>query len=156
VAREYKFVREFTNPGAITLLQIAAGTAMPFVVIRAWVTQRSSVTSTQIGAEVVRKTAAATVTAAVAADFKKVDPGDAAASVQLGAALSGHTATVEGTDGDAMDIQGVNILNGYYYTPVPEERETVPGGGLVALKLLTAPPAGTYQAGLVIREGVDA
>jgi hypothetical protein len=152
MAREYKLVREFTNPGAVTLLQIAAGTAMPFQIIRAWVTQRTSTTSTQIGATVVRKTAAATVTAAVIADIKRTDPADATASVQLGTALSGYLATAEGTDGDQMDIQGVNILNGYYYTPLPEERERVAGGGLIAVKLLTA-ITGTVQAGIVIQEG---
>jgi hypothetical protein len=132
----------------VTLLQVAAGTAMPLVVIRAWFTETGITAAGQIAAEVVRKTAAATVTAAVSGDLKKVDPGDAAASVQLGSA--------EGTDGDAMDIQGFDIRNGYYYTPVPEERETVPGGGIIALKLLSAPANGTYYAGIVFREGVDA
>jgi hypothetical protein len=140
----------------VTLLQVAAGTAMPLVVIRAWFTETGITAAGQIAAEVVRKTAAATVTAAVSGDLKKVDPGDAAASVQLGTALSGYTGTAEGTDGDAMDIQGFDIRNGYYYTPVPEERETVPGGGIIALKLLSAPANGTYYAGIVFREGVDA
>lgn len=153
MAREYTLSREVTNPTAVTQLQIAAGTAMPIVVMRAWVTQRSTTTSTAIGVELVRKTAAATVTAAIAADIKKYDPADAASSVQLGTALSGYTATAEGTDGDAIALEAFNILNGWYFEPQPELRPTVPGGGIIALKFLTAPPNGTYEVGIAFSEG---
>ena len=149
----YTFSRSFTNPGAVTLLQIAANAARPLVPLRAWVSQHASVTSTQVAAELVRKTAAATVTAAVAADFKKHLPTqDANCTVQLGTALSGHTATAEGTDGDDFNAEGWNILNGWLYLPVPEERIVVPGGGIVGLKLLVAPPAATYRAGITFVE----
>lgn len=155
MAREYVFERELSSPGAITGLQLAAGTSMPIVIMQVWVTQRSSTTSTQIGLYLVRKTAAATVTAAVSGDIRKLDPGDAAASLQLGTALTGYTATAEGTDGDVLYRQGVNILNGYFVEPQPELRVTVPAGGIVGVKFSAAPPAGTYSINVFFAEGLS-
>jgi hypothetical protein len=154
MAREFVFSKEFTNPTAVTQLQIAAGTAMPIVIMQAWVTQRTSTTSTQIGVQVLRKSAAATVTAAVAGDLRKLDPGDSATVVQLGTALTGYTATGEGTNSDIVHEEGFNILNGFYYEPQPELRPTVPGGGIIALKLLTA-ITGTVQVGFRYAEGLS-
>jgi hypothetical protein len=154
LAREYVFERELVNPGAITALQIAAGTSMPLTIMRAKVTQRTSQTSTAVGAYLVRKTAAATVTAAVAGDLRKKDPGDAATSVQLGTALTGYAASAEGTDGDIIEREGFNILNGWYYEPQPELRDTVPAGGIIGLKFSAAPPNGTYSVTIAFAEGI--
>jgi hypothetical protein len=128
LAREYTFTKEFTNPTAVTQLQIAAGTAMPVVIMRAWITQRTSTTSTAVGVQLRRKTAAATVTAAVLnTDIRRLDPGDSGSSVQLGTAL---------------------------YEPQPELRPTVPGGGIIALKLATA-ITGTVEVGIQFAEGLS-
>jgi hypothetical protein len=155
IAREYSFTKEFTNPTAVTQLQIAAGTAMPLVIMRAWITQRTSTTSTAVGAQLRRKTAAATVTAAVLnTDIRRLDPGDSGSSVQLGTALSGYTASAEGTDGEIIVEEGFNILNGWYYEPQPELRPTVPGGGIIALKLATA-ITGTVEVGIQFAEGLS-
>lgn len=154
MAREYEFEREITNPGAITLLQITAGAAMPITLMKATVSQRNSITSTAFGAYVVRKSAAATVTAAVAADIRKLDPGDSASVVQLGTALTGYAATVEGTDGDILWREGDNILNGYYQEPQPELRITVPGGGIVGLKLSQS-LTGIFSCKFVFAEGMS-
>lgn len=154
MAREYVFSRELTNPTAVTLLQIAAGTAMPIVIMRARLTQRLSTTSTQVGIQILRKTAAATVTAAVAGDLRKLDSGDSATVVQLGTALTGYTATAEGTNGDILHEEGFNLLNGFYYEPQPELRPTVPGAGIVGIKLLTA-ITGTVQVEFVFAEGLS-
>jgi hypothetical protein len=154
VAREYTFTKEFTNPTAVTQLQIAAGTAMPVVIMRAWITQRTSVTSTQFGVQLRRKTAAATVSAAANnTDVRRLDPGDSASSLQFGTALSGFTASAEGTDGEIIVEEGSNILNGWYYEPQPELRPTVPGGGIIALKLATA-ITGTVEVGIQFAEGM--
>jgi hypothetical protein len=154
MAREYVFSKEIVNPGAVTALQIAAGTAMPIVIMKAWVTQRLSTTSTQLGVRLLRKTAAATVTAAVLnTDIRRIDPGDAGSVVQLGTALSGYTASAEGTDGEILAEEGWNVLNGWYYEPQPELRDTVPGGGIIALKLPTA-FTGTVQFGIKFAEGM--
>ena len=153
MAREYVFTHVFTNPGAVTLLQYVPAAAIPVRVLQASVTQSSSTTSTQLEAKLLRKTAAATVTAAVAnTDIRRLDPGDAATTAQLGTALSGYLATVEGTDGEILDDQGTNTLNGYYFEPQPERTPTVPGGGIIALKL-GASFTGTVIAQLTVAEG---
>lgn len=155
MAREYVFTKEIVNPGAVTALQVVAGAAMPIIIMKVWVTQRLSATSTQVGVQLRRKTAAATVTAAVLnTDIRRLDPGDSGSVVQLGTALSGYTATAEGTDGEILAEEGFNILNGWYYEPQPELRPTVPGGGIVALKLPSA-ITGTVQFGIVYAEGLS-
>lgn len=122
--------------------------------MRAQVTQRDSATSAQLGAQLCRMSAAATVTAAVAADFVKQDTGDAAISAQLGTSLSGYSASTAGTQGDVDHEEGWNTLNGFFWTPVPEERITIPGGGIFALFLTGTVPSGVYIAELVLAESV--
>jgi hypothetical protein len=154
MAREYTCTKEIVNPGAVTVLQIAAGTSMPHTLHKVSVTQRTITTANQLGVQLVRKTAAATVTAmANNTDVRRTDPGDAASSLQFGTALTGHTATAEGTDGEELDRQGFDVRNGYYYEPQPEDRLTIPGGGIWGIKFSSAPPAGTYIAEYTISEG---
>jgi hypothetical protein len=161
VSREYIFEREIVNPanaGAATFMQLVAGTSMPLVLMKCKVTQRTSVTSTALGIYVVRKTAAAsTLTAAVSGDIRKLDPGDSASSVQLGTALTGYGASgvTEGTDGDIVEREGINILNGWYYEPQPELRITIPGGGIIALKASAALASATYLCQMVFAEGLS-
>lgn len=153
MAREYVFSHVFTNPGAVTLLQFVPAAAIPVRLLAASITQSSSTTSAQIDAKVLRKTAAATVTIAVLnTDVRREDPGDAASSAQLGTALTGFLASAEGTDGEIIDEQGVNVLNGYYFEPQPERTPTVPGGGIIALKLGTS-FTGTLIAEMTVQEG---
>ena len=137
---------------AITVLQLAAAAAKPVEILRAWASQQTSTTSVQAGITLVRKTGAATVTIAASTDIKKANPSDGTSSVQLGTALTGYTATVEGTDGDQLIVDGFNILSGWLYLPVPEERIVVPGGGILGLKFLTTQTAATYSVGLTYRE----
>jgi predicted secreted protein len=59
-----------------------------------------------------------------------------------------------GTDGEIIVEEGSNILNGWYYEPQPELRPTVPGGGIIALKLATA-ITGTVQVGIQFAEGLS-
>ncbi len=149
----YTFSRQGMSVStAITVLQLAAATAKPVEILRAWASQQTSTTSTQVGITLVRKTGAATVTAAVAADIKKANPSDSASSVQLGTALTGYTATAEGTDGDQLYVDGFNVLSGWLYLPVPEERIVVAGGGIIGLKFLTTQAAATYNVGICYRE----
>lgn len=154
MAREY--VLAFTSTLVSVdraLVQIAAGTAMPVRILSIEVSQGGSTTSTAAAAYLARLTAAQTVTAAVAGDIRKLDPGDAATSLQLGTALSGFTGTTAGTVGDVLWRSGWNILNTLPFTPIPEEMPVIPGGGIVALMWSVAPPAGTYQITLRFQEG---
>jgi hypothetical protein len=126
---------------------------MPIKLLSATISQTTSTSSAQFDVKLLRKTAAATVTAAVLnTDIRRYDPGDSGSVVQLGTALSGYLATAEGTDGEIIDEQGVNVLTGYYWEPQPERTITVPGGGLFALKLGTA-FTGTMIAEITYQEG---
>lgn len=143
----------FTNPGAVTLLQYQAGSAGPVELVSARLTQGSSATSAQIAANVVRKSAAATVTTAVAGThLLKVNPIAPTSNATLGTSGTGHTATVEGTDGEAPSSQGFNVLNGFIFEPTADARPVVPASGLIALKALASPPAATYYGEMVVRE----
>ena len=138
---------------AITVLQLKAGANNGFEIVRAQANQRGSTTSVEEAIALVRKSAAATVTAAVAGTtlfFR--DPNQAAASLSLGTAATGVTATVEGTDGDVAWEEGFNVLNGWLYLPVPEERIYVPPAGIIALKFLSAPASQTWKFLMAIRE----
>src|SRR5690242_10842975 len=151
----YVFSRQTVAiPNAITtILQIKAGAAKPIEILRAWASQVSSTTSTQVQIGLVRLSVAGTVTAAVAADVKVTNPSDGASGVQLGTSATGYLATAEGTVSDMTYPDNFNILNGWLYLPVPEERIIVPGAGLLALKFLAAPGgAWNWSAGIVFRE----
>lgn len=138
---------------AITALQLKAGTNGPIEILRAACSQIGTVTSAQVAIALLRKTAAATVTAAVAGTtLVKTSPLNPTADAALGTTSSGITATGEGTDGE-IDIQrGVNVMQGFEWLPSPEERIVVPQGGFFALKFLSAPPSATWYAEIVFRE----
>lgn len=156
MAREYVFRRNVTNPTtARAVLQIVAAAAMPITIIRAQVTQRDSATSAQLGWQLARLSAAATVTIAVlGTDILKADPGDANSVVQLGTSLTGYSASTAGTQGEIPFAEGWNTLSGAYWTALPEERITVPGGGIFGLFLTGTVPAGVYEAVIVYAEGI--
>jgi hypothetical protein len=150
----YTFSRALTNPTAVTQLQIATAAGKPIQILRAWFSANNAAAPASAGVAIQlnRKSAAATVVAAVAADIVKTNPSDGASTVQLGTALTGYTASAEGTDTDLLYRDAFNDLNGWLYLPIPEERITVTGGGFVGMKLLLAPPAGTYYAGVTFVE----
>lgn len=139
---------------AITLVQVVAGAATPFEIIRAWCSQHTSTTAAQGQISIIRKTAAATVTmATVGTQVFKKSLNSGAPALQLGTLLTGVNASGEGTDGDELYADGFYIPSGWLYLPVPEERPVVQGGGTIALKFVVAPPAvGTFTAGIVLRE----
>lgn len=135
---------------AITLVQVKAGTTCGLEIIRAWVGNTDSETSNQLQVQFLRKTAAATVTSFTPLKF---GTNMAAANAAGGTSATGHTATVEGTDGDILIADGFNVLNGWLYVPTPEERPQVPVSGIVAIKLGSAPAAATVlSAGIVFGE----
>lgn len=124
---------------AITVAQFKAGVNGAVSILRHVLSQSGSVTSTQIKSLLVRKTAAATVTAAVAGTtLLKNNPLNPTTDASLGTAATGITASVEGTDGEQTSSRGFNILNGQETLYSPEERIIVPQGGIIAQKLPTA------------------
>lgn len=151
-------VYTLTNNGvsistAITALQLKPGTNGPCEVLRAAITQSTSTTSTQLAAGVIRKSGAATVTAAVAGTtLKKHNPISPTSDASLGTSATGITASAEGTNSDLTIQRGLNVLNGWEYLPTPEERLVVPQSGFLAVTFLSAPPSATWFADLTFRE----
>lgn len=137
---------------AITVAQLKLGTNGPAAILRHSLTQDGSVTSTQIRGGLIRKSAAATVTTAVAAtNLNKQNPVSPTADASLGTTATGITATAEGTDADHLCTRGFNVLNGQEVVYTPEERDIVAQGGIVAQKLLTAFNS-TWSSELVFME----
>lgn len=143
-----------TISGAISALQLKAGTNGPLEILRAWATQANTTTSAALSVGLVRKTAAATVTAASAGThLLKNNPLNPTSDCSLGTSATGYTATAEGTDGEVcVPARGCNALSGWEWVPVPEERIIVPQGGIVAVKFFDAPPAAKWYCGIVFRE----
>lgn len=141
---------------AITVLQLKAGANNGFEILRASVTQYGSTTSAQEEIVLVRKSVAATVTtASVGASGGTLffrDPNQAAASLTLATSGTGVAATVEGTDNDFVLREAFNVLNGWLYLPVPEERIYVPPTGIIGLKFPIAPASQAWDFEIIIRE----
>lgn len=133
-----------THSTAITILQLTAPSTASIEILRAWVSQQGSTTSAQPEITLLRKTATATVTSLTPV---KTHPQDVAAD-----STAGHTASAEGTDGDILASDGFNVLNGWLYLPVPEERITVDPSGIIALKFVVAPASQSWHYGIIFRE----
>ena len=121
---------------AITLIQLKAGATIPLEIIRATVAQNNSTTSAMQSVILVRKSGAATVTSFTPV---KTDEQDGAAAAAGGTSATGIIATAEGTDTDIMLNDAFNVLNGWLYLPVPEERIRVAPAGFLGLKFPNAP-----------------
>lgn len=127
---------------AITILQVTAAATHSLRIHRAWVTSTSTTSAGQ-RIQLLRKSATATVTA--------VTP------LPLGNYLAvtssaGRNASAEGTDGNILIADNFNVVNGWLYLPVPEERIIVPPSGIIALKFPAAPTSATFTAGFIFEE----
>lgn len=156
MAREYTARVSIANPTtARAMIQILAGATQPLVIIDAQITQRDSATSAQLGVQLARMSAAATVTAMVlATHIPRMSLGDSQPAVQLSTSGTGHTASTAGTQSDLLLEEGWNTLNGWFYMPVPEKRITIPSAGLVGLFLTGTVPAGQYIAMITFAEDI--
>lgn len=132
---------------AITILQVKAGAAA-LELIRAGISQGLSETSTMEQVQILRKTAAATVTSFTP---RKFNPGDGVSLAIGGVSATGYTATAEGTDGEVLLDDGFNILNGWQWKS-GEDRIVVPQGGIIAMKFPVAPASATWRAYMVFAE----
>jgi hypothetical protein len=138
---------------AITILQLKAGTNYPLEILRASLSQFGSTTSAGARFSLLRKTGAATVTAASAGThLNKMNSANPTSDVSLGTTATGYTGTSEGTDGDILVDEGFNVINGFVWLPTPEERIVVPVSGFLAMKFLTAPASHTWYASIYFRE----
>lgn len=137
--------------GAITLIQLLAGATVPLQIIRAVIAQSSSTTSTQLPAQLNRKSAAATVTS-----FTPLINGpstDPAAAAIGGTSKTGINASAEGTDSNILHQDVWNYLNGFLFLPTPKEYPFVDANTLIGLKFPVAPGASlTTTADLIFEE----
>ncbi len=145
----YTLIRSsVTTSTAITIQVVwipASTTAIE--VTRAWVNQSTITTSAQTRIQLLRKTGtAATVTSQTPAPLS---PGMEASDCVGGTAATGITASAEGTDGTVYVEEGFNVVNGWLYLPVPEERVLMGGSAAsgIALKFPTAPTSAGYVSG---------
>lgn len=139
-----------TVTAAKTLIQIKAGATTPLELLRCGVSFSAfSETSDTAEITILRKSAAATVTSFTPLLYNGID---AAADAVGGTAATGHTATVEGTDGDILYREAVNVLAGFQWLPTPEERLIVPSAGIVAIKSNLAITSATAHAIAIFRE----
>lgn len=140
----YNLVRSsVTTSTAITIQQVLvpAGTMAEFT--RCWATQGTVVTSAQTRMQFLRKSAVATVTGQSPAILGN---GMQASKCVTGASATGITASAEGTDGAVFVEEGFNIVNGWLYLPVPEERVYMINTA-AGLKFPTAPTSAGWQSG---------
>lgn len=123
---------------AKTLLQIKAGAgALELVEFR--LSQITKTASELLEVQILRKSAAATVTSFTPLEMQPAGP---AALAVGGTSATGYNASAEGTNGDILYKSHWNVLNGeYVYLPVPEARIWVPQTGIIGIKLNTAPAA---------------
>lgn len=145
LGRPYTVMASGPLSASVNLMQVTAPSTMLLEIVRAWVMQSTSTTSAQTDVILVRKTVAAST--GTTATPVELEPGGAAATFT---AIS--AATTNGTDGDIMYGEGFNVLNGWLYVPVPEERIIVPPSGILSLKFPSTPPSTTYRYGITLRE----
>lgn len=149
----YAIRHEAVVSTAITIIQLLAGTAVPFLIVAASLSQDGSTVSAQEKIAFVRKSAAATVTAGVVGTHVfKLRPGDPTPGLNLGTSATGVIASGEGTDTDVAYEEGFNVLAGWRFTPSEKEYIHVPGAGIIGLKFRTAPASQTWQMSITIEE----
>lgn len=131
----------------IQLVWVPAGTTA-IEQTRAWVNQSTVTTSAQTRIQLLRKTG--TAPTVVSQSPAVIGSASTQASKCVGGtAATGITASAEGTDGTVYIEEGFNIVNGWLYLPVPEERFMVGGSTAngVGLKFPTAPTSASYVSG---------
>lgn len=127
---------------AKTLIRVSAPATTALVILRAWITQETKVTSEQLRALIQRASTTGTGTATTP---EKHEVGDAAFA---GSAAVNLTAEPTLT-GNPFNNEDFNILNGFIYVPMPEERVIVPPSGIIVLRSDIAPAASmTMTAGM--------
>lgn len=144
VSGVYNLIRSsVTTSTAITIQQVTVPAGTMAEILRAWGNQSTITTSAQTRLQLLRKTAVATVVSQTPA---LLSPAMQASKCVGGTAATGITASAEGTDGAVYDEEGFNIVNGWLYLPVPEERIALVNT-TVALKFPTAPTSAGWISG---------
>lgn len=145
----YSLIRSsVTTSTAITIQLVWVPVTTAIETTRAWANQSTVTTSAQTRIQLLRKTGTApTVTSQ--SPVVVGTAGSQASKCVGGVAASGITASAEGTDGTVYVEEGFNIVNGWLYLPVPEERIMTGGSAAngIALKFPTAPTSAGWVSG---------
>ena len=124
---------------AQTLLTVAAPADAVVVILRAYMSQEDLTASEMLRAQLQRASADGTGTGVTA---EQHEVGDAAFG---GTVLEDHS--VEPTfTGIPLENEEWNVLNGWIWVPMPEDRVELSPSGIIGLRLDTAPSAGTIIA----------
>lgn len=135
---------------AQTLITLATPAGYGIHIIRCKVSQDGSITSEQLPWRLQRMTTAPT--AGTALTIIKRHEGDPAPGT-TGLFYNGTTAITNGTLGDIVDGEGINLLSGKDEIPTPEGRIFVKNSSWIGLILPIAPAAArTVTAEIVIQE----
>jgi outer membrane receptor protein involved in Fe transport len=131
---------------AITAVtETTVGATKALIITRATLSQQSNTTSAQQAVQILRQSTAGTnVVSPVATP---ADAGDTA----YNGTVRGMCTTL-GTAGVILYPDSFNWQNGWLYLPVPEERYTTTGAGIVALKVPVAPAALTVNSVIDVLE----
>ena len=129
---------------AITIIQVKAVSPNPISIVRASLTQKGSTTSAQERVQLGR----ITTTFSTVTSFTplKIDTCSPASACVGGTAATGITGTGEGTVVDILVDEGFNVLNGFLWLPVPEERITINPGEAIVMKFTVAPASQVWNA----------
>lgn len=134
-----------SGTAVVTLIELTNASTKVLLVTRAWVEQRSTVTSTQQDVQLVRKSGAGTNVTAPTVEQDSI--GDAA----IGATVRGMC-TTEGTISATPYSDAFNLINGWIWTPTPQEYIEIAPSGIFGMRYATAPASHTYSAGLHVLE----
>ncbi len=101
-----------TGTAIKTMLQLVPNATAPKIKIVEWgISFDGSAAATPIKVELIQTDVAATVTAFVAADITRLsDPDGEPSTIQLGTALSGYTASAEGTTTVSHDLDSAKFI----------------------------------------------
>lgn len=131
---------------AITILELTAPATSAIEIYRAWLSQSSNTSTTQVQIRLLRKATSITGTASPPTPIP----------LEVGMPASGATvkwkATAEGADGNILIDDSFLLTSNWLYLPVPEERIWVPPSGIIAMKFPSAPPNANWSFGFVYRE----
>ena len=122
---------------AITLIQIKASSTQPLQLIEARCTQSGSTTSAMQRIQIARiPTTFGTVTSTTPLLENTIDP---AAGAVGGTSATGVNASAEGTYTDVLVDWDFNVLQGFLWQPVLEDRIWVPASGGIGMRFPAAP-----------------
>ncbi len=117
------------------ILRLSAPSTGVVELIRVEVTQDASETSEQLPLSIFRASTAGTGTSRTARPYEVLDPAFS------GSAVSDLSADTTKSPSEPLWTSAQNVLAGWLYHPVPDERIVIPPSGSIAIRLEAAPAA---------------